>query len=130
LRSGECGNEKQAEKDHVKNERRTLGGVVVFRIFGPTSFRLAARSDNFGDHGLIEAAFGEELRAKTVHFLQEDLARIVDETDAAQVDAELLARSGGGKFTPALLESSNSGSGEGTLNGEEDFSPPVFGSDS
>jgi hypothetical protein len=79
---------------------------------------------------LIEAALREKLRAQAVHLFQQDFAGVIDEADTAEVDAELWARSGGGKFTPALLQRSHAGPGEGTFDAEEEFSPLVFGSDS
>jgi len=82
------------------------------------------------EHVLPQYISGSIEKSTNLPGLEQDLAGIVDETDPAEVDAEFLARSGGGKFTPALLEGSDSGSGEGTLDGEEKFSSPVFGSDS
>src|SRR5882762_6906856 len=109
LRPCESGNQKQAEKDDVKNERRSFRRILIFRI---ASLRFAARADDFGDDGLIEAAFGKKFRTEAIHFLQEDFAGIVDEADAAKIDAKFGAWGGGGKLTPALLQGSHAGSRE------------------
>jgi hypothetical protein len=61
---------------------------------------------------LIEAAFGKELGAVPVHLFQQNFAGIVDEADAAQIDAKLWPWRGGGKFTPTLLQGSHAGSRE------------------
>jgi len=44
LRSGKLGNEEQAEKDHIRDERRHLEGSLVLDLWS-TGFRLAARFD-------------------------------------------------------------------------------------
>jgi hypothetical protein len=65
-----------------------------------------------------------------MHLLEEHLAGVVNETDAAKVDTKLRSGSGGIEFTPALLQGSDAWTGEATFHSEEELAATILGGDS